>query len=135
MQDNPDKIILKEQSWPGVDKSFNDRSMWCTMPQVQLKVTKGIYKVKTAGFIGLKGRVLKGEVIKVGRLGFTYKVVGDPKPTEKEGFIHKIVRTCGEPIRQLDIDAVKVGKIAIVVSRQTRKDRINLDKNQYQIIK
>jgi hypothetical protein len=127
VEDNKDKnkIILKRSALPGVDMSISDFTQVHTVKVVWSKVTKKMYKEYKQTFIGLKDKLDAGDVIRVGNLGLSYRVIKLSKVTEKEGFIHRVQRLDGNSTTLTDIDAIEVGDKVKITNRRSFEQMIN----------
>jgi hypothetical protein len=127
VEDNKDKnkIILKRSALPGVDMSISDFTQIHTIKVVWSKVTKKMYKEYKQTFIGLKDKLDAGDVIRVGNLGLSYRVIKLSKFTEKEGFIHRVQRLDGNSTTLTDINAIELGDKVSITSRRSFEQMIN----------
>jgi len=123
---NKETLIIKETQWPGVDKSVNDLTMLHTVRIATTKVTKTIFKKGSTTFIGLKDRLIKGDVIQVGTYERKYRIFDLVKVSDIEGLIYKIRRVDNKPTSSVDLELVLLGdsvKILTVVTKNRLFDR------------
>lgn len=130
---NEEKIILKDYSLPGVDKSVGDFTLWATTSVIRTEVTKKLHKERGAAYIGVKERLNDNEVIKVGKYFQKYRVIEFSQMTDKYGNIYQVKRVDGNPVTQTDIDAIRVGHNVEIVSRLPLSERAKILKTQHHI--
>jgi len=133
VDNTPEKIILKDFSLPGVDKSVNDMTLWATHGVIWVKVTKVLYKEKGTAYIGLSERLVEGEVIQAGKNEKLYRIVRFHRVTDRNGNIFKVIRMDNNPITQTDIDAISIGDNVRITSRLPMSERVKLFKTQHHI--
>lgn len=116
MSADKDKIIIRRESLPGVDKSIYDYSYAHSVPVVWTKVTISAYKTFNRGYIGLKDNIRVGEIIQPNNTNSTYKIMKVERVTEK-GNLYKIARTDGYPLVAVDLDNLIVGRKIKIITR------------------
>lgn len=109
MSVDKEKIILKTDRLEGVDKSIYDYTQLQTVPIVQTRVSKSMYKRGRHTFLGIKERTNVGDVIRVGDFRILYRVIKLVR-MEVHGGIYKILRVDGSNTTQLDLDGARKGK-------------------------
>lgn len=114
-----DKVIIREENLPGIDQSILD----FYLPPIRMKVTKKMFKRGLKTFIGLAEYVRTNEVIQVGNLGLKYRIVDNNPEVFEKGYIHQIKRIDGFNITSTDINAIIVGKNAIVIGRRSFQEK------------
>lgn len=124
---NPEKIILKTTGIPGVNKAVVDFTMACTVPVTITRVISPMFVKGSKTFIGLSERLLPGEVIQVGNLNLTYKIVSadNNNPDTPKGYIYRIRRVDRLPTTATDINAIVVGKFAKIKNRRSFKQKFD----------
>lgn len=123
------KTIIKSDALPGVDKSNSDYTLLSTIQPSCTVVTKAIWKVKGKTFIGVKQHVQPGNVIRVGNMGLTYKVIRLMKVegtrNGKGGMIFRIKRADGNLTTNVDLDNIFKGQTVKILGRQNYIDTLD----------
>lgn len=113
-----DKIIIKRVRLEGQDLSLIDFRQVASVPMSVIKVSGPMFKKGLQTFITLAEGVEPGDIIQVGNYGIKYKIVKFAKMTVK-GRLFRVIRVDGFNITQHDIDGIKIGQKARVVSRKS----------------
>lgn len=133
MADN-NKLIIKTESFPGVDLSVVDLTLVSSVKVGITIVKKVMYKKWGKTFIGVRDQLDAGDVIQVGSLGLKYKVQKLVQLTDREGYIYRVRRVDDANTTQLDIDAIVLKDKVRIVSRKTFEQLMNYACSQRQSI-
>lgn len=112
----------KRQSFDGVDLAFFDFLQVHHSPILVTKVTKQMWVKNLKTYIGIKENMMTGEVIRIGKLQLSYKVM-KVLPKEKNGNVYMIRRVDDNATTQLDIDNAKKDSKVKRMSLRTFKDQ------------
>lgn len=115
-----DKIILKNNGWPGVDRSIIDFDQVHTVKVTKTKIVLGMYKKGVIAYAGFLDGLLPGEIVQMGNLQIKYKVIGHAKRMlPYGGSLYRVKRVDGANITNLDIDAISIGDIVKIKNRRS----------------
>lgn len=120
MENDPQKIVFKSTRLPGVDKALVDFEVVSTTPICMTRVLTNMFREKSRVYIGLTERIMAGEVVQIGQFKIKYKIVKGITGylSKPKGYLYQIRRADGNIITDTDINAVEVGKFAIIKSRR-----------------
>jgi len=124
MSADNEKVIIRRENLPGVDKSIFDHSYAFSTPIVNTKVSIDAFKVGRTGYVGIKENLNVGDIIKPVNTDTTYKVMRILRVTEK-GNIYKIGRTDGYPLVAIDLDNLVEGRKVKIKNRAGVRERFN----------
>lgn len=119
MSEEGEKVVIpKAGKRGGFDMSFNNLETFTSVKIRRTKVTGPLHHVKSSYFITIKDRLQVRDVLQLGDFEVLYRVIAFPKVTPKGG-LYRILRVDGANITQHDIDAIKVGSVAIIKNRKS----------------
>ena len=129
---NDDKVIIRRENLPGIDKSIFDHSYAFSTPIAWAKVTIDSYKKGAISYVGLDQNLNVGDIIQPTNTNSTYKVVKFQKIVKKDR-IYKIVRTDGYPLVALDLDKLVKGRKLKIKNRAGIRERFNERIDQWRV--
>jgi hypothetical protein len=91
---------------------------------MKTKVVKQLFQKQNISFIGVKNPLQVGEVIEVGDLSLSYKIVSFKEMLPQGGFVYRVKRTDGSVIGQTDINNAPKGAKVRMKSRRSIKQKI-----------
>ena len=125
MSAEADKIILKEDSLPGVVKgAHNDFSLASDIPPAWTVITKSMWKKKGLTFVGVKQFANEvGDIIQMGKLGKKYRILQFVKREGtrmgKGGDILRIKRIDNNTTTNPDLENSLKGDKVLVMGRKS----------------
>lgn len=81
--------------------------------------TSEMYKKGSKSFVVLQDKLMPGEVIQLGDFSIKYKIVTLVSPHPSGGWVHRVKRTDGYNITQLDIDGIHPKQKVLIKSRKS----------------
>lgn len=91
---------------------------------MKTKVIKQLYQKQNISFLGVKDSLQIGEVIEVGNLSLSYKIVSFKQALPQGGFVYRVKRTDGSDIDQTDTNNAPKGAKVRMKSRRSIKQKI-----------
>lgn len=117
-----DRIVRKDNTYPGINKAIFD----FVVKPLKAKVLVPLHKKGQRAYICLATLVLPGEVIRVGNLGFRYRVYPENyKVGSKGGYVVRVTRLDGANITQTDINSIQVGMFAKIAGRKSFQQQLD----------
>lgn len=124
-----DKVIIKNDSLPGVDMSIKNFELLGSILPTWTYVTKPIWKKLRVTYIGIKQHIQEGDVIQVGKLGTMFRVIKlikvEGTMRGKGGKIYRIKRADNNLTTDTDIENVSKGDSVRVMGRQNFIDSLD----------